>query len=63
MPPKPTRAAPLSSSASNLLVFRRIRDLRPERELSPERRNRMTLEPKMVSTIIAEGRLVWPVRH
>lgn len=45
------------------LVFRRVRDLHPESELSPERRNRMTLAPDMVSAIVVDGRLVWPTLH
>ncbi len=42
------------------LVFYRVRDLQPEEELSPQRGRRMTLEPKMVSAIYADGRKVWP---
>jgi hypothetical protein len=45
------------------LVFTRVRDLLPEHELSPERRDRMTLEPEMVATIVADGQLIWPARH
>lgn len=45
------------------LVFSRVRDLRPAHELSPERRNRMTLEPDMVTTIVADGQLIWPATH
>jgi hypothetical protein len=46
------------------LVFRRVRDLHPEHELSPERGRRMTLEPAMVTAVFMERRLVWgrPVR-
>lgn len=43
------------------LVFHRVRDLLPEAELSPERRSRMTLAPRMVTAILAHGRQVWPV--
>ncbi len=43
------------------LVFHRVRDLLPEAELSPERRRRMTLAPRMVTAIFAHGRQVWPV--
>ena len=46
-----------------VLVFRRVRDLRPERELSPERRNRMTLLPEMVAAIFVDGRLAWPASN
>jgi len=42
------------------LVFYRVRDLRPEEELSPERGRKMTLEPHMVSSIYVDGRHVWP---
>jgi len=44
----------------NHLVFHRVRDLRPEEELSPQRGRRMTLEPHMVSSIYVDGRHVWP---
>jgi hypothetical protein len=46
-----------------LLVFHRLRDLRPARELSPERRSRMTLRPDMVAAIFTDGRLVWPAAN
>ena len=42
------------------LVFYRVRDLRPEEELSPQRGRRMTLEPQMVSAIYLDGRKAWP---
>jgi hypothetical protein len=42
------------------LVFYRVRDLQPAEILSPERGNRMTLEPRMVSSITVDGRVVWP---
>jgi len=42
------------------LVFYRVRDLRPEEELSPQRGRKMTLEPHMVSSICVDGRQVWP---
>jgi hypothetical protein len=42
------------------LVFFRVRDLKPEEYLSPERGRRMTLEPRMVSSIAVDGRVVWP---
>ena len=42
------------------LVFRRVRDLWPEAQLSPERGQRMTLEFSMVAAVIVEGRVVWP---
>jgi hypothetical protein len=46
------------------LTFRRVRDLAPEHELSPERGRRMTLEPAMVAAVFMAGRLAWgrPVR-
>jgi hypothetical protein len=42
-----------------VLTFRRVRDLAPEHQLSPERGRRMTLEPKMITAVFMEGRLVW----
>jgi hypothetical protein len=42
------------------LVFYRVRDLQPEEKLSPERGRRMTLEPRTVSSILVDGRKVWP---
>jgi hypothetical protein len=42
-----------------LLTFHRVRDLRAEHELSPERGRRMTLAPEMVAAVFMEGRLVW----
>ena len=42
------------------LVFLRIRDLQPEEQLSPERGRRMTLNPRMVTSVSVEGRVVWP---
>jgi hypothetical protein len=41
------------------LVFYRVRDLRPEEELSPQRGRRMTLDPQMVSAVYVDGRKVW----
>ena len=43
------------------LVFYRVRDLKPEEQLSPQRGRRMTLEPHMVASICVEGRRVWPL--
>ena len=42
------------------LVFYRFRDLQTAELLSPERGVRMTLEPRMVTTITVDGRVVWP---
>jgi len=42
------------------LVFYRVRDLQPAEILSPERGNRMTLEPRMVTSVAVDGRVVWP---
>jgi len=42
------------------LTFLRVRDLQPEELLSPQRGRRMTLEPHMVASIAADGRVVWP---
>jgi hypothetical protein len=44
------------------LVFHRVKDLRPEEELSPERARRMTLQPRMVSSIAVDGHAVWPLQ-
>jgi len=41
------------------LTFRRVRDLAPEDQLSPERGRRMTLEREMVAAVFMEGRLAW----
>jgi hypothetical protein len=42
------------------LTFQRVRDLRPEEELSPDRSWTMTLEPHWVAAIREGGRQVWP---
>ena len=42
------------------LAFYRVRDLQPAELLSPERGVRMTLEPRMVTSITVDGRVVWP---
>ena len=42
------------------LVFYRVRDLQPAELLSPERGLRMTLEPRMVTSVTVDGRVVWP---
>ena len=42
------------------LVFYRVRDLQPAELLSPERGLRMTLEPRMVTSVSVDGRVVWP---
>jgi len=44
---------------AGLLVFRRVRELAAEHQLSPERGRRMTLEPHMVAAVFMQGRLVW----
>lgn len=44
------------------LVFHRVKDLRPEEELSPERARRMTLEPQMVASVAVDGDAVWPLQ-
>lgn len=46
-----------------MLVFRRVKDLVPEAQLSPERRRRMTLEPWMVSRLLVDGARVWPQKE
>ena len=42
------------------LIFLRVRDLQPEEQLSPARSHKMKLEPHMVSSILVNGRPVWP---
>lgn len=42
------------------LVFKRVRDLRPDAELSPHRGRRMTLELAMVASIHEDDVQVWP---
>jgi hypothetical protein len=42
------------------LTFQRVRDVRPEEELSPDRSWTMTLEPHWVSAIYEDGQQVWP---
>lgn len=42
------------------LVFRRVREIHPEAELSPERRRRMTLDPWMVAALFVDGNRAWP---
>ena len=43
------------------LVFARVRELRPEAELSPARSHRMTLAPEWLAAVYQDGRLVWPL--
>jgi hypothetical protein len=43
------------------LIFRRVRDLLPEDQLSPDRSWTMTLDPAWVTTVEVDGRIVWPV--
>ena len=45
------------------LVFYRVRDLRPESELSPERGMRMTLEPPMVSVVLQDDEIAWSAKQ
>ena len=42
------------------LTFLRVRDLRPEEQLSPDRSWKMTLEPHWVASVQENGRQVWP---
>lgn len=44
------------------LIFFRVRELRPENQLSPARSHKMTLEPHRVSSIRVDGHPVWPAR-
>ena len=43
------------------LVFLRVREVLPEDQLSPARSHTMRLDTQWVATVIADGRLVWPV--
>jgi hypothetical protein len=43
------------------LIFLRVRELHPEEQLSPARSHTMTLEPPWVSSILVDGRAVWPL--
>lgn len=45
-----------------MLTFRRVEDLWPAAELSPERSRSMTLAPELVAGILVKGVLVWPPR-
>jgi hypothetical protein len=46
--------------ADGRLTFVRFRELHPEDQLSPARSHVMTLEPRWVASILADGRLIWP---
>jgi hypothetical protein len=46
--------------SSGRLTFQRVRDLRPDAELSPDRSWTMTLEPGWVTSVHEYGRQVWP---
>jgi hypothetical protein len=46
-------------TAEGCLTFVRVRDLLPEDQLSPARSHVMMLEPRMVSSILVDGRPVW----
>ena len=43
------------------LIFARVRELRPEAELSPARSHRMTLAPEWLGAVYQDGRRVWPL--
>ncbi|MBL8843927.1 MAG: hypothetical protein JNL90_20560 [Planctomycetes bacterium] len=42
------------------LLFRRVRELFPEAQLSPARSHAMRLDPAWVAAIDADGRRAWP---
>ena len=42
------------------LVFTRFREVLPEDQLSPARSHTMRLDPHWVTSISADGRVVWP---
>lgn len=48
------------SEDNGRLIFRRVRDLLPEDQLSPDRSWTMTLDPSWVATVEMGGRIVWP---
>jgi hypothetical protein len=41
------------------LVFRRVREILPEDQLSPDRSHTMRLDSRWVTTVSANGRVVW----
>jgi hypothetical protein len=49
-----------TGSADGQLIFVRVRELQPEEQLSPARSHVMRLEARMVSSILEDGRPVWP---
>ena len=49
-----------TGSADGQLIFVRVRELQPEEQLSPARSHVMRLETRMVSSILEDGRPVWP---
>ena len=51
-----------AGTAEGRLIFLRERDLQPEEQLSPSRSHVMTLEARMVSSILVDGRPVWRTR-
>jgi hypothetical protein len=42
------------------LVFRRVREVLPEDQLSPARSHTMQLEAHRVASVSVDGRMVWP---
>ena len=42
------------------LVFRRVREVLPEDQLSPARSHTMRLEAHRVASVSVDGRMVWP---
>lgn len=48
-----------AGTAEGRLIFLRVRDLQPEEQLSPARSRVMTLEARMVSSILVDGHPVW----
>jgi hypothetical protein len=43
-----------------VLIFRRVRELFPEDQLSPARSHTMRLEARWVAAVSVDGRAVWP---
>ena len=44
---------------AGLLTFRRVRELRPEEQLSPARSQTMTLDPRWVHSVVVAGQDAW----
>ena len=45
---------------NGILIFTRVRELRPEEHLSPARSHTMRLEARWIANVSMDGRRVWP---